>query len=645
MNISVKNELHYPAVLAKRILLILGLYAMARVYFFIVNRDLFPETSSWDFFKCAWYGIRFDICAIIYTNLVFILLHILPLNWRDRRWYQVICKILFYLVNASLFILMVGDAEYYQHSFRHATTELKDFVHDFIPLLPAYLVDFWYLLPIAALAVILTEFLYRKTKKIPSKKNLRKEPSMVSPKRNFWIQLMLFPIMGGLVFLGLRGGFQAYPLAPIHAGKYGPPSWTPLIINTPFSVIHSFFHRSLQPLNYFNEKELAANFSYVHVPGADSLAGSPTQTPQNVFIIIMESFSAEYTGAYLAEKSATPFLDSLARQSMVFTQMNANGMRSVDGIPAILAGIPAQMEESFLASIYQSNNYKGLADYYKEMGYSTSFFHGGHNGTFNLDNFAYTSGFEKYYGKNQYNGKKEDVSHWGIFDLPFFKFTGEEVGKMKPPFLATLFSLSSHHPYEIPAEYAQTHPQHPDKLLNSVLYADYALKMFFEQVKKQSWFNHTLFIITADHCGPAITGIGGQKINRLHVPLLFYHPTDSFFRGTSSTPVQHIDIMPTLLDYVHYPKPYGSYGTNVFKPGQHYAYGRVGGFNYITDGVYVLEMLEEKSTGLYLLNPKREFTINLMKEQPNEVNRLSTKLKAFMQTYVNTLVENKMLIQ
>jgi phosphoglycerol transferase MdoB-like AlkP superfamily enzyme len=325
--------------------------------------------------------------------------------------------------------------------------------------------------------------------------------------------------------------------------------------------------------------------------------------------------------------------------------MYANGLRSVDGIPAILAGIPAQMEESFLASIYQSNNYKGLADYYKEMGYSTSFFHGGHNGTFNLDNFAYTSGFEKYYGKDQYKGAAADVSHWGIYDEPFFKFTGHEVGKMKPPFLAALFSLSSHHPYEVPEQYVQTHTQHADKLLNSVLYADHALKTFFEQIKQEPWFAHTLFIITADHCGPAITGIGGQKINRLHIPLLMYHPTDSFFRGVRNTPVQQIDIMPTLLDYVHYTKPYGAYGANVWQPGPHYAYGRVGGFNYITDGVYVLEMLDDTTTGLYLLTPRREFVVNLMDSEPTVVNRLATQLKAFMQTYVNTLVENKMLIQ
>ncbi len=642
MKISLKNELHYPAVLAKRILVILWLYTVARFYFYFSNRHLFPATDFWGLVQCCFYGLRFDISAIVYTNILFILLHILPFEFRNRKGYQVICKVLFYLVNGSLFIIMIGDAEYYSFSMRHGTAELLDFMGDFIRLLPAYLVDFWYLTPIALVILLVTEFFYRRTKRTPKKKDLRDFSVRPKPTRNFLIQFLLFLFMGGLSFLAIRGGLQKYPLAPIHAGKYVPPSWTPLVINTPFSILHSIFHPGLKPLNYFGETELEKHFTYLKQPLNDTILPADIDEKDNIFLIIMESYSAEYTGQY-GTTSATPFLDSLTKHSLRFTQMNANGMRSIDGIPAILAGIPAQTEESFLSSVYQSNNYKGLAAYLKEMGYSSAYFHGGHNGTFNLDNFAYASGFEKYFGKNEYKGKTEDNSHWGIYDEPFFLFTNSEVNKMKPPFLAALFSLSSHHPYEVPAYYAKTYPQHPDLVLNSVQYADHSLRQFFKQAEKEKWFKNTLFIITADHCGPALNVNSNQNINRLHVPLIFYHPTDSFFRGEVNGPVQHIDIVPTILDYVHYPKPYYSFGNGIFRDEEHFTYAYVSGYNYIMDNQYVLEMFDGKITALYRMNPKREFNTNIMDEQPEVVDKLSKRLKAFLQTYTNALIENKMI--
>ncbi len=642
---SVKNELHYTAVLAKRILVILWLYTLARFYFYFSNRSLFPGTDFFTLIKCSFYGLRFDLFAIVYTNIIFILMHIIPFGFRDKRWYQVICKILFYTVNASLFIIMICDAEYFSFSLRHGTAELLDFMFDFIPLFPAYLVDFWYLIPISILIFLITEFLYRRTKKMPKKKGSRSDSfrKVTVPTRNFFIQFLLFIIIGGLSFLAMRGGFQKYPLAPIHAGKYVPPSLTPLVINTPFSIIHSIFHRGLKPLNYFTPEELKQNFDYVKQPLTDSLPPFNLGEKENVFIIIMESYSAEYTNLYGVEKSATPFLDSLSKNSLVFTQMKSNGMRSVDGIPAILAGIPAQTEESFLSSIYQSNNYKGLAAYLKEMGYSTAYFHGGQNGTFNLDNFAYASGFEKYFGKNEYSGKKEDNSHWGIYDEPFFRFTGQQANKMKPPFLAALFSLSSHHPYEVPQDYKNKFPQHPDQVLNSVQYADHALQEFFKQIEKEKWFRNTLFVITADHCGPALNEVSNYKINRLHVPLIFYHPTDSFFRGQINTTVQHIDILPTLLDYLRYPRPYCSFGAGIFRNQAHFSYAHVYGYDYIMDGHYVLEMFDGQPIALYEMNTKRELYKNIMDQHLDVVDKLSKRGKAFLQTYTGALIENNMI--
>src|SRR5687767_14005145 len=303
MKISIRNELQFPGLLAKRLLIILLLYEIARIYFYFINKDLFPDIGIGGLVRCLIFGIRFDLSAIVYTNMIFILLHIIPFDFRSNRYYQIICKVLFYLVNLSIFFIMLGDAEYYAYSLRHGTIELLYFMRDFIALLPAYLIDLWYLFPATFIIIALVEFLYRKT--------MASHPGNVSSRKNFLIQLLLFPIVLGLVFLMARGGLQKYPLAPIHAAKYVPPSWTPMLTNTPFYILYSIFQPNLKPVNYLTQKEVSENFYFIKQPRkGDSIMPSSSGAPDNILIIIMESFSAEYTGQYLGEKSATPFLDS-----------------------------------------------------------------------------------------------------------------------------------------------------------------------------------------------------------------------------------------------------------------------------------------------------------------------------------------------
>lgn len=642
MSISVKNELHYSAVLVKRILIILFIYSMGRLYFFIANKSIIPEFDFQSFLYCSFYGIRFDLCAIAYTNALFIFLHAIPFSFRDRKFYQAICKVLFYLVNGIALLVMIGDAEYYRFSLRHGTIELWDFMKDFIPLIPAYLVDFWYFIPIVILIFIITEFLYRRTKRTSAGVSKKSYGAFLAGKRNFFIQLVLFMVIGGLTFLAMRGGLQKYPISPVVAGRYVAPPLVPLVINTPFNIISSITHKEVEPIHYFDEKELAENFTYLKQPASDTAMPYYKGTRDNIVIIIMESFSAEYTFLDGPEKSATPFLDSLAQQSMYFTSMYSNGTRSIDGMPAILARIPANMPESFLFSIYQANYYKGLPAHLKELGYSSAYFHGGHNGTFNLDNFSYTAGFEKYYGMNEYHGKNEDESHWGIYDEPFFLFTANKISQMDTPFVASFFSLSSHHPYTVPANYVKTHSQNKNEVLNAIQYADYSLGVFFEKIKTQKWFKNTLFIITADHCGPHVGKKAHLRINRMRVPLILYHPTDTFFKGKNTQVTQQIDIHPTILDFLKYPKGYKSFGTGIYRKGEHFANLYLAGYEYITDGKYVLEIFDEKVTGLFELKNNLAFDENILGSNPDLKNKLENKSKAFKQTYINALIENKM---
>ena len=102
---------------------------------------------------------------------------------------------------------------------------------------------------------------------------------------------------------------------------------------------------------------------------------------------------------------------------------------------------------------------------------------------------------------NEYGTRKDFDGLWGIWDHKFLDFYAEGLNKMQQPFVSSIFTITSHHPYKVPKDYRQQFSkkegEHP--MYSCVQYTDYSLKLFFDKVKKSSWYNNTLFVITADH--------------------------------------------------------------------------------------------------------------------------------------------------
>src|SRR5690606_23569815 len=147
----------------------------------------------------------------------------------------------------------------------------------------------------------------------------------------------------------------------------------------------------------------------------------------NVVVIILESFGREGVGFFNSQldngkyKGYTPSLDSLCSVSFVSSRSFANGRKSIDALPAVLAGVPAG-EVPFVLTPYASNKMKSLPAILKEKGYATSFFHGAPNGSMGFKAFMNLMGVSDYYGKDEFKNDAEFDGLWGIWDEPFFQF-------------------------------------------------------------------------------------------------------------------------------------------------------------------------------------------------------------------------------
>ncbi len=610
------------------------LYTLIRILFYAYYADFFAEVSLGQLLKISVHGLRFDLSAIFYVNALFILLHLLPLPIRAAKGYQKLLQGLFYLTNIIALTFMFADFEYFQFIHKRSDSAIFSYGFDLWKLLPQLLTDFWYLPFIGVLLIFLLHKSYQATNP--------KTAEQWQFKPHIPTQVVLFVLGIGLTILAMRGGLQLKPIKPITAAQYVPVSQIALLINTPFNIIHSWQRKHLQVPNYLSDNDLAANFNIRHSGKMIFGSDKENQTPPNVVLIIVESLSKEYTGlGYLHDPSYTPFLDSLMEQSLTFTNAYANGRQSNQGIPAILAGIPVLMADPYIVSSYQSNRVEGIGNLLKKMDYTTAFFHGANNGSFNFDGFTKAVGFDAYYGRNEYANDEDFDGNWGIFDEPFLQFTATKMNELKEPFLAGIFTLSSHHPYTLPDD-NNNFPEGEIPIHKTIGYADDALNHFFDAAKEMPWYNNTLFIITADHTGPTNADYESARIAGYAVPVLFFKPDSTYNGLTFEQPFQHSDLLPTILDYTNYPNSYTAFGQSAYKTKNphRYVYSYLENVYQIMDEKYLLFFDGTKTVGFYIYRNDPLLEINLMGQLPVDQMRLETQLKAIIQTHHQTLVGN-----
>jgi len=600
-------------------------FSLCRIVFYVFNSSNFPNVGIIDFFV----GILFDVVAtsIIFIPVVFF--DLFPNKWRDTLFFKRFTALLFFILLVVSIVLNLADVAYFEFTtsrLTQSTFTMLGFGNDLQQQLPSFITNYWFLFTIALVLLILSYFLYKRVNKI------KDDSTEIS-----WLKQSLLFIVGVGLIIVMGRGTGLRPIEPINVTAFVKDESVNLVLNSAFTVVKSWGKSSLEQKKYFTDEKLLELVN----PFNNVIREKPIIEKPNIVILLLESFSVEYIASINGSNQVnTPFLDSLIGESMVFTNCYANGKKSLDAVPSVISSIPKLMEQEFITSNYATNTIESLPKALGEMGYESAFFHGATNGSMNFDQFANKAGFTNYFGRTEYNNEDDFDGTWGIYDDKFFTWSADQMTKMKEPFFSTIFSLSSHPPYAIPFEFKHKFVGGKSKMHNSVKYTDYALQQFFNYAKTQTWYDNTLFIITADHT-PAGAKEYYKEIGAMHIPLVFFYPNDSIFKGIRTNVVGQIDIMPTVLDLVGNTETHFCFGNSIFNTKDRFS---VTYYNnkYIIYGIgHVLLFQNEKTIGVYALED-RLLKNNLMDKETEIKIRLENKLKAYIQTYNQSLNSNKM---
>lgn len=636
-DVRLKGNIYW--VLIQRLLLAMLLFTLCRIGFYLYNTSYFPEMTFDHFLRIMWGGVRFDLTAVLYINLLMILLTLIPFDFRFTSGYQATLKYLFFFLNGIGIAANLADFIYYKFTLRRTTADIFNEFEEGPGaggLFLRFVVDYWYVTIFAVFIYWLMVFLYKRTKVVGP---------MVKNRIAYYITgVLVIPLVAYLFIGGVRGGFKhsTRPLTLSNAGEYVTyPRETNLVLNTPFSVFRTIGKTKIQKVKYFeSEEELETIFSPVH-QSQDTVAF----TPQNVVVILLESFSKEFIGALNKDKpnynGYTPFLDSLIQHSKTFQYSFSNGRKSIDGPPSALASMPT-LGVPFVLTPYANNKYNSLATTLGEKGYHTSFFIGHPNGAMGYTAFTKLAGFQHYFGMDEYGNAEDSDGIWGIWDHKFIPYFADKLNEFPKPFFATLFTVSSHHPFKLPKEFEGKFKGGDKPILKCIEYTDYTLREFFKKISKEPWYENTLFVFTADHCSSDII-FDESRTNwgYYSVPVIFFKP-DNSLAGLEAELASQVDIMPSVLGYLHYDKPYFAFGRDIFRENSEpIAFNYNDAFN-LYQGEYLLTFNGEQTISLYNFVRDKMLTRDLRAEAPDVVQQMEVKAKAIIQQYNNRLIDNRL---
>lgn len=610
----------------------LAMLSITRIVFYIANSKAFLNVSFGDFLI----GIWVDCIAIGIWFIPFYALSLLPHPFRYKKFYTIFLKFLFHLTNGIMIALNLLDIEYFKYTSKRSTADLFSIVNagsDIAQLFTTFLMDFWWLILFLIVLLLLSIFLYNKTKSFDGtyQKSLR-----------FWSKdALVFVLFGSLLFIMGRGGLSIRPADMLTVATYTQPDKLTLTLNTPLTIIKTVGKIGLKEKDYFSDLDkLNAQFLPIHSPNpAYALKSKP-----NVFIIILESFGNEWLGKKTGGEF-TPFLDSLIDESLYFSNAYANGKKSIEAMPAIFAGIPTLMDNPYISSPYGMNQIKALPTLLKEEGYSSGFFHGATNGSMKFDEFANVAGFDHYFGRIEYNNESHCDDTWGVLDEFFNPWSAKTVTQtLKEPFLAGLFTLSSHHPYFIPEEHENNLPEGEFPIAKSIAYGDMSLRKFFSAAEKEPWYENTIFVICADHTPAGHSPFYFNRIGMYQIPILLFDPSNRIKEGVDNRITSHIDIMPSILDLVGYKNDFYSFGQSVFTQNKNrFAYNYINETYHLFKGDYLLNYQNDKPVGFYNYKIDSLTLSDSLKFHTDKVEDHVMLMRAIIQRFNNDMIKNQLI--
>lgn len=382
------------------------------------------------------------------------------------------------------------------------------------------------------------------------------------PIRSYYAQsIFLVLLVGGLGFLGLRGGWQKLPIVPSDAFYSNNMTDNFTAVNKSWYFTYSMI-KSNQLTQYCDDIAIDSFIAEYTLNNNQIYIDSAQWAGKNIVLVVLEGWSEDMVKYLASKENIAPFFDSLSSHSIQATNAFSTGFRTDQGMMSVQSGMPSIQSINMPNVLDKVQKYPSLCNEMKRAGYYTSFIYGGDLNFANLYNYLSFQGYDTIISQKDFEGD-DLMTSWGVPDHITVAKASQILNNQKGKFFSTVLLLSSHSPFEIPIPNDIKGEEIASKYKASVKYSDESLRQFFSKIKTSAWYSNTVFIITSDHGSTHSGHAGMEDHKRFRIPYIIYQPwleTDIEL----DVPFNHFDTPATILAQIGVKSNTMPFSRNIF---------------------------------------------------------------------------------
>jgi phosphoglycerol transferase MdoB-like AlkP superfamily enzyme len=577
------------------------LFAFYRLLFLLVFVLPLPEVHLGGVLLSFWYGLKLDLAVSSYILFLPVLLWLFSFPAISSACKK-ITRIYFALVVVLIHIGSFSNLVVYHYWDSLLNWRALSYLSDpgeAAASVSLIWIVLWFLFLIVV-SIFSIRFFFRKV-----------HPAESPAPSSFFPRLVYFIFFSGLLLLLARGGWQLIPINESAAYFSPVRQLNDAATNSLWHLGHSAKVAGSHDNPFVTMSPAEAERTVDSLYAVQDSAGDEILTLKkpNIVLLILESYSSDLLGCMGAKVSAAPFLDSLAGQGMLFTNIYSSGFRTDQGLTALLSGFPATPIFSVIRYPEKTAALPSLVKALTKDGYFTSYYYGGSGNFRNMKSYCYNMGFQKYTDQENLPSGLPQCK-WGIHDEFVLQRQAEDLSQVKQPFFSVVMTLSNHEPYDVPMQVHFKGNDNSQMFRNSAYYTDRSLQKYFVYAAKQAWYANTLFVIVADHGHhlPEKRDMSGPESH--HLPLIFFGKAlKPSFVGTRIPLVgNHHDLPATLLRQLNLRSNDFRWSKNLLSKGSiSFAYyEQEDGFGWIRDDEWVYYSVLQKRPVRNGGNPQKE---------------------------------------
>lgn len=638
--------------LTLRLLLVLVVvFALARVLFFAMYGGAALDLDGRSLIQSFLIGTRFDLGAVGLVFILWVLFAHLPFIAGHARRLRGVALPIAVLLGVIVTLTALGDCVYYGYAGKRISYEPMVMTQVGSEALEFAFGEHPILMPASVVAIL---GLWAAAWWWLRRSVVEREPDRIHVRTRsaVWGLLLL-----GVFFVFIRGSLNGGRLRIGDAYHCNDVVINHATLNPIFTCITSALE-DRDPYDFMPYDEAvrtvretigarAGGPESAEFPMLQTSVGQESFDRLNVVLLLMESLSAYSIGAFGDPNGATPCLDRIIEESVLFDRFLASGSRSSNGMIATLCSVPAQLGRPVTHSSLMLDNFHGIANILTGFDYETTFLYGGVYDFSNAPGFLKNTGFQTIIAEPL----DPDIERrtWGYDDEHMFdRLLHELRTRSDRPQFMTLFTQNLHG-RKVPKEFVRArgglaYPKSmdQDKYYNLLLYTDWCLGRFFDAVAKEPFFDRTVFLIVSDHTNHKST----QLFESRHIPFIIHAPK-------ILAPARHrtiggqCDVLPTLLGLLGIPAEHASFGQDLLaaadRGDEGRAYFTVGGTIGWAEGSWIAhDIFDRDRTKLYDIRSKKNSPKNVAAEHPELARSMAHRARAYLQLSRTLLVENRL---